>query len=45
MIGIKSGYAIPITETKWTTDNTNLKDGPKIDAGKFYLRLIIGITL
>ncbi|MCC7332726.1 MAG: hypothetical protein IT232_08975 [Flavobacteriales bacterium] len=45
MIGIKSGYAIPITETKWTTDNTNLKDGPKIDAGKFYLRLVIGITI
>lgn len=45
IIGIKSGYSIPITETKWTSDNTNLKDGPKIDAGKFYLRLIIGITL
>lgn len=45
IIGIKSGYGIPITATKWTSDNTNLKDGPKIDAGKFYLRLIIGITL
>ncbi|MCW8897274.1 MAG: hypothetical protein OQJ96_04785 [Flavobacteriales bacterium] len=45
IIGIKTGYIIPVTETKWTTDNTNLKEGPKIDAGKFYLRFIIGITL
>lgn len=45
IIGIKTGYSIPVTETKWNTDNTNLKDGPEIDAGKFYLRFIIGITL
>tara|TARA_R110001592_G_scaffold357337_2_gene660255 strand:- start:2024 stop:2725 length:702 start_codon:yes stop_codon:yes gene_type:complete len=45
IIGIKSGYSMPVSETKWKTENTNLKDGPEIDAGKFYLRLIIGITL
>jgi hypothetical protein len=45
MIGIRSGYAVPITKTDWKTDNNNLKDGPKIDDGRFYLHFIIGITL
>ncbi|PKP39681.1 MAG: hypothetical protein CVT98_00840 [Bacteroidetes bacterium HGW-Bacteroidetes-15] len=45
IIGIKSSYAIPISETNWEMDNINLKDGPEIDKGRFAVSLILGITL
>jgi len=45
ILGIKSNYTIPITETNWTMDNVNLKDGPKIESNKFFVGFVIGITI
>lgn len=45
IIGIKSNYTIPISETDWTMDNVNLKDGPKIDNNKLFVGFVIGITI
>lgn len=45
-IGLRTGYYIPFGKTtKWTTNNTNLQGGPKINSQGFYCNFIFGLAL
>lgn len=44
--GLRSGYHIPFGKTtKWTTNNTALQGGPKINSQGFYCNFILGVAL
>lgn len=46
VFGLRSGYYIPIDkQTKWTTNDTPLQDGPSINPQGFYCTFILGVSL
>ena len=42
VLGLRSGYYIPLNKSKWTTNNIPLNDGPKISSQGFYINILFG---
>lgn len=45
IVGIRSGYLLPLFETIWLMNDIQLEDGPKINPGGLYVKLILGFML
>ena len=42
-IGVRTGYALPLGNANWKTDNVTLTGGPTANPGGFYLNVTVGI--
>lgn len=43
VVGIKTGYSMPVLKTIWTVNEKTLNDGPTINPGGFYAGVVVGV--
>ncbi|HEU4471362.1 MAG TPA: hypothetical protein VFR58_09775 [Flavisolibacter sp.] len=43
VIGLRAGYFLPLGQSKWKTNDTNLSGGPDVNTGGFYTSLLLGL--
>ncbi len=44
IIGLKTGYYMPLLKSMWFMNDTELENSPKINPGGFYASIVLGIT-
>ncbi|MBC7903478.1 MAG: hypothetical protein H7Y27_08640 [Gemmatimonadaceae bacterium] len=43
VLGLRTGYFIPVRSSVWKSNDTKLSGGPKINSGGFYVGVVLGI--